>query len=126
MNGTVLITLPSDTAGAVSELGAVLAASYVLFVVFGSDPDAEALVDLAVSAMDPGEPWRVVWAPAPQAVEAEIRALDETDALPTAFDQVRACSVSFGNRVVEVFLRSDPAPDDLELTVTLVTAGGAQ
>ena len=127
MNASTLTTLPvGDADGARASFQGLLDQNFVLFVVFGdSDEDKALKNDVVMGASDPNQPWRVVWARDPSSIELQLRQLEDAHKLPADLADARGCTTSSSDRIVEVFLRAQPAPDDLSVTAVLVNAGGA-
>ncbi len=127
MNASTLTTLPvGDADGARASFQGLLDQNFVLFVVFGDDNEDKALKDKAVmSASDSNQPWRIVWARDPSSIESQLRSLEDADKLPADLADARGCTTSFSDRIVEVFSRAHPAPDELSVPTALVNAGGA-
>ena len=127
MNASTLTTLPvGDADGAKASFQELLNQNVVLFVVFGDSDEDRTFKDKVVSrASDPNQPWRVVWAREPSSIELQLRALDNADELPNDLADARGCTTSFGDRLVAVFLRANPALNSLNVTTALVAAGGA-
>ncbi len=86
----------------------------VLFVVLGSGPEAESLVESAdLLAGRPDDPRWVFWAKSPAVLQAAIAGLPlaEGIAAPDLTTPDRAFVVSFSNIICDVIRAGDPAPD---------------
>ena len=91
------------------------------FVVLGQGAAAQALVRLADKlAGAPDDPWRVVWARKPPAIQAAVAQLHEGD--DVAVDADRGFAVSLSRRVTDIIKGEEPAPDATRVMFSFATA----
>lgn len=86
----------------------------VLLVVLGTGEEANTFVERASrNAGARNEPWWVVWARKPKAMQPVLD--DLTGKKLGDVDKLRGFTLSMSDRVVDTFLLSDPVPDQLAI-----------
>ncbi|MCZ7555850.1 MAG: hypothetical protein M5R41_05550 [Bacteroidia bacterium] len=106
--------LPTDDAELAGRMLAdlVYEQPYVLFVVLGTGPEAEDLVQRAAKLSGAeSEPRWVVWIRQPVMLETQIRNFSGAERLPAALGHCRAFSMSITDAIRDVMLASDGVPN---------------